>query len=74
MAALRGGQLLKLNYMSKEKFKPKGLGDTVERFTKATGIKSFTNFLSSNGVFGKKGCGCDKRKEALNKAFPYKNK
>jgi len=23
---------------------------------------------------GKKDCGCNKRKEALNKKFPYKNK
>ena len=28
--------------------------------------------MVSNAV-GKKDCGCNKRKEALNKAFPYKN-
>ena len=51
----------------------KGLGDTIEKFTKATGIKSFTQVLARNGVLGKKkDCGCNKRKEALNKAFPYK--
>ena len=55
--------------------KSKGLGDSIEKFTTATGIKSFTNFLARNGVFGnKKDCGCNKRKKALNKAFPYKNK
>jgi len=38
-----------------------------------TGIKTFTDVLARNGVFGKKkDCGCNKRKEALNKAFPYK--
>ena len=54
--------------------KSKGLGDTIEKFTTVTGVKSLTQFMSRNGVFGKKGCGCDKRKEALNKKFPYKNK
>ncbi len=49
------------------KMKSKGLGDTVEKFTKATGIKS---------LFGKivgEDCGCDKRKKKLNQKFPYKN-
>ena len=51
----------------------KGLGDTIEKFTKATGIKSFTQVLARNGVLGKnKDCGCNKRKDKLNKAFPYK--
>ena len=52
--------------------KSKGLGDSIEKITKATGLKSFTQVLARNGVLGKKGCGCNKRKEALNKAFPYK--
>jgi|TARA_R100000081_G_C4768247_1_gene144001 hypothetical protein len=52
--------------------KSKGLGDTVEKITIATGIKSLTQYLETQGVFGKKGCGCNKRKDALNKAFPYK--
>ena len=53
----------------------KGLGDTIEKITTATGIKTFTDVLVRNGVFGKKkDCGCNKRKEALNRAFPYKNK
>ena len=51
----------------------KGLGDTIEKFTKATGIKSFTQVLARNGVLGKKqDCGGNKRKDQLNKAFPYK--
>ena len=58
--------------------KSKGLGDSIEKFTTTTGIKSLTNFLGRNGMLGssvkKDGCGCDKRKEKLNKAFPYKNK
>ena len=53
--------------------KSKGLGDSIEKFTPATGIKTFTHFLARNGVFGKKkDCGCNKRKETLNKKFPYK--
>tara|TARA_R100000935_G_scaffold32414_1_gene52944 strand:- start:23 stop:187 length:165 start_codon:yes stop_codon:yes gene_type:complete len=50
----------------------KGLGDTVEKFTTATGIKTLTQFMAKSGMLGKKGCNCNKRKEALNKAFPYK--
>ena len=52
--------------------KSKGLGDSIEKFTRATGIKSFTEFLVKNQIFNKKDCGCKKRKESLNKAFPYK--
>ena len=48
----------------------KGLGDTVEKITKATGIKQATDW-----IFDKLGkdCKCDTRKEKLNKLFPYKN-
>ena len=50
----------------------KGLGDSIEKFTKATGIKSLTE-LASRKITGKPGgCGCNKRKKALNKMFPYK--
>tara|TARA_B100000963_G_scaffold132989_1_gene115829 strand:- start:2960 stop:3325 length:366 start_codon:yes stop_codon:yes gene_type:complete len=50
--------------------KSKGLGDSIEKVTKATGIKAATDY-----IFDKLGkdCGCDKRKEKLNKLFPYKN-
>lgn len=44
----------------------KGLGDTIEKITKATGIKKAVE-LFANG----KDCGCDKRKEYLNKILPY---
>ena len=55
--------------------KSKGLGDSIEKVTKATGINSFVEVLARNGILGRnKDCGCKKRKEALNKAFPYKNK
>ncbi len=50
--------------------KSKGLGDTIEKFTTFTGIKSFAQMTAR--AAGKKDCGCNKRKEALNKMFPYK--
>tara|TARA_E500000305_G_C3924068_1_gene189561 strand:- start:533 stop:700 length:168 start_codon:yes stop_codon:yes gene_type:complete len=53
--------------------KSKGLGDTVEKITRATGVKSLTE-LAMKAV-GYKDCGCDKRKAWLNSQFPYyKNK
>jgi len=48
--------------------KSKGLGDTIEKITKATGIKKVVDTV--NKVM-KKDCGCDKRKDSLNKLFPY---
>ena len=48
--------------------KSKGLGDSVEKFTRATGLKSLMQLS-----MGKKDCGCNKRKNTLNKMFPYKN-
>tara|TARA_R100000458_G_C8244155_1_gene222522 strand:- start:1076 stop:1276 length:201 start_codon:yes stop_codon:yes gene_type:complete len=50
----------------------KGLGDSVEKFTKATGIKSLAELAM--GAVGKKDCGCKKRKEWLNNVFPYNYK
>ena len=46
----------------------KGLGDTVERFTKVTGIKKVVEKVSK--ATGKD-CGCKGRKNKLNKMFPY---
>jgi len=48
----------------------KGLGDTIEKITTATGIKKVVHAVSK--VTGKD-CGCNKRKEALNQKFPYNN-
>ena len=50
--------------------KSKGLGDTIEKITKATGIHSLVQM--TNKAIGKKDCGCGKRKETLNTLFPYK--
>ena len=49
--------------------KPQGLGDTIESITKATGIKKVVETAAS--AVGIKDCGCNKRKKALNKLFPY---
>ena len=49
--------------------KSKGLGDDIEKFTKATGIKSVVDKVSEGLNIP---CGCEGRKEALNKLFPYK--
>jgi hypothetical protein len=47
--------------------KDKGLGDTIARFTKATGIKKLADSIPG-------GCGCNKRQNILNNYFPYNNK
>mgnify|MGYP006439508413 FL=1 len=47
----------------------KGLGDTIEKITTATGVKHLVELASEK--IGKP-CGCNKRKEILNKIFPYK--
>ncbi len=44
---------------------PKGLGDSIEKLTKKTGIDKIVK-----AVVGED-CGCDKRKEWLNQRFPY---
>tara|TARA_R100001594_G_scaffold94414_1_gene128612 strand:- start:1416 stop:1571 length:156 start_codon:yes stop_codon:yes gene_type:complete len=49
--------------------KSKGLGDSIEKFTKATGIKKVVDTVSKTTD---KDCGCAKRKSKLNELFPYK--
>ena len=58
----------KFNYM--EKKESKGLGDTIAKITKATGIKKVVDTVAK--ATGKD-CGCDKRKDTLNRLFPYNN-
>ena len=57
--------------MTEENKKSEGLGDTVEKLTEITGIKKMVEKVSQKTG---KDCGCKKRKEALNRMFPYKNK
>jgi hypothetical protein len=49
----------------KPRAKSKGLGDSIEKVTKATGIDKLVKFIAGED------CGCDERKEKLNKMFPY---
>ena len=51
-----------------EKEKSKGLGDSIQKITKATGIKKVVDKISE---VTKKDCGCAKRKDTLNRLFPY---
>ena len=44
----------------------KGFGDTVEKFTKATGIKKVVDTVTKGD------CGYNKRRDTLNRMFPYK--
>lgn len=45
------------------------MGDTIEQITTATGIKAAVDWFSeATGV----DCGCDARKEKLNKLFRYR--
>ena len=53
-----------------EKKKSKGLGDTVAKITKATGIKKVVDTVAK--ATGKD-CGCDKRQDTLNRFFTYNN-
>jgi hypothetical protein len=48
--------------------KSKGLGDTIEKITKATGIKKVVDTVTAG-----KDCGCKARRDALNRAFPYQD-
>jgi hypothetical protein len=46
-----------------------GFGDTVEKFTEATGIKKVVEmFTEITGI----DCNCDARKEKLNNLIPYR--
>ena len=51
--------------------KSRGLGDSIHNFTKATGIKSAVVKVSEGLNIP---CGCEARRQALNKAVPYKMK
>ena len=50
--------------------KDRGLGDTIARATKATGIDKFAENIA-NGLNIPGGCGCKKRQAYLNKVVPY---
>jgi len=55
----------KASFEAKQAESSEGLGDTIEKFTEATGIKKAVKFLAGED------CGCDARKEKLNSIFRY---
>jgi hypothetical protein len=46
----------------------KGLGDTIEKITVKTGIKKVVKAVAGED------CGCNKRRDTLNRVFPYNKK
>ena len=50
--------------------KSKGLGDSIQKITKATGIKTMVDTVSKGLNIP---CGCEGRRDALSTIFPYKN-
>ena len=54
-----------------KKQQSKGLGDTIEKITEATGIKAVVEvFAKATGI----DCGCEERKTKLNNLIPYRRK
>lgn len=52
-------------WVAKYETASEGVGDTVAKITKATGIEKAVKFLAGED------CGCEERKETLNHLFPY---
>ena len=50
--------------------KSRGLGDSIEKITKATGIKNVVTKVTK--AAGINDCGCGQRRDTLNRVFPYK--
>ena len=74
VADLRAGKVKEVELLVKDgaaqdfnMYKDKGLGDTIARFTSATGIKRLTESIMP-------GCGCKSRQVKLNEYFPYNKK
>ena len=51
--------------------RPRGLGDSIESITKATGIKAVVEKVSEAVNVP---CGCTERRDRLNELFPYDKK
>tara|TARA_R100001463_G_scaffold83819_6_gene138381 strand:+ start:3582 stop:3782 length:201 start_codon:yes stop_codon:yes gene_type:complete len=51
------------------KIPSRGLGDSIEKITKATGIKAVVDKVSK---VTETPCGCKERRDTLNRLFPYK--
>jgi hypothetical protein len=53
------------DWKKRQEEKSKGLGDTIAKVTKATGIDKAVKFVAGED------CGCSERQEQLNKLFAY---
>ena len=53
----------------KDNMKSRGLGDSIHKFTKKTGIKKMVDTVSKGLNIP---CGCEGRRKAMNIMFPYK--
>lgn len=51
--------------------KSRGFGDTIHKFTKATGIKRVVDTVAK---ITNTDCGCEGRRDTLNRLIPYQNK
>lgn len=52
--------------------KSEGLGDTIAKITHFFGLDILADKIAK--LFGKEDCGCNRRREKLNKIVPYKKK
>jgi hypothetical protein len=50
--------------------KSRGLGDSIRKFSKLTGIETLVELVAK--AVNIEDCGCNKREVWLNKQFPYK--
>ena len=57
----------------KANVRSRGLGDTIAKVTKATGIEKVVKTVTK-AVTGSEECGCSQRQDTLNRVFPYNNK
>ena len=58
--------------MKYKSMRSRGLGDSIEKVTRATGIKTIVE--KGAKAMGKEDCGCSKRQKTLNDLFPYNKK
>ena len=52
--------------------KSKGLGDTIAKVSAAARLDKIAEAIAKK--LGMADCGCDERRDKLNKIFPYKDK
>ena len=58
----------------KTNVRSRGLGDTIAKVTKVTGIQKVVDTVTKARTGADECSPCKQRQEALNKMFPYNNK